>query len=113
MGITIADTITLDSGLQVSNTYACFNSTDGMPRSVNCYRQINDGTTTYVVDGVAFIFKDKTAKDENKTSLQSVVVQKTITQAELGTISAPSSKNIYGHLYDQLKSNYSSTTDVE
>ena len=113
MGITIGDTITLSSGIEISNTYASFSSSDGMPRSVSCYKTTSGGNTVFQTNGTAFIYKDQSAKEAGKSFLDSVNVSKNLTVSELGTISAPSNKNLYGYLYDQLKSNYSSTTDVE
>jgi len=114
MGITIGDSITFDSGVALTNTYACFTSVDGMPKAVHCYKTTNDsGSTVYRVSGVALIYKDQSAKNANKRYLTEVSVKKDLTSSEVGSISSSPSKNIYGHLYDQLKTNYSSTTDVE
>ena len=114
MGITIGDSITFDSGVALTNTYACFTSSDGMPRTVHCYKTTNDsGSTVYRVSGQALIYKDQAAKNSNKKTLSEVSVTKDLTSSEIGTIASSPSKNIYGYLYDQLKTNYSSTTDVE
>jgi hypothetical protein len=114
MGITIGDSITFDSGVALANTFACFSTNDGMNRGLRCYKTTNDtGSTIYRVSGFALIYKDQSAKNANKTYLSEVSVTRDLTTSEMGTIASSPSKNIYGYLYDQLKTNYSSTTDVE
>ena len=114
MGIIIGDSITFDSGVALTNTYACFSSSDGMPRTVHCYKTTNDsGSTVYRITGQALIYKDQAAKNANKTTLSEVSVTKDLTLSEMGTISSSPAKNIYGYLYTQLKTSYTSTTDVE
>jgi len=115
MGITIADSITFDSGIALTNTYASFSnaSDNGMNIPITSYKTTSGGSTVYRVSGTIFIYKDQDAKNADKKHLGTVSVTKDLTSSELGTISSTPSKNVYGHLYTQLKTNYSSTSDVE
>jgi len=113
MGITIADSITFDSGVALTNTYASFTPPNGMPVPVTCFKTTSGGSTVYQTSGTAFIYKDQDAKNAGKICLKKMLVTKNLTSSELGTISSTPSKNIYGYLYTQLKTNYSSTSDAE
>jgi len=100
MGITINDTLVLDVGISQASTYSSFGSA-----SVRSVPQ-SGGTTDYQLNGVAGIWISQSVRDSGGPQLQQVSVSFGITKGEL------TNTNIYTLLYDNLKTNYSSTTDV-
>ena len=97
MGIIINDTLTLETGQTVSNTYCSIAS-----NNISCEKN-TDGTFT--LRGRGTIWIDENAKNEGKNSISSKGIYLSISSSNLES-------NLYTHLYTQLKTNYSSVTDV-
>ena len=97
MGITIADTLTLSNGLTVSNSYACFGRD-----SISIEKM---DTNKYDLRGHACIWTNQTYRNNEAPPLLGVNINLTITASQLDS-------NIYSLLYTQLKTKYSSTSDV-
>ena len=115
MGVTISDSITLDSGISISNSYACFSSAQNtVTPSVSCTKTVDtSGDTIYRLDGIVYFYKDKSSRDSGLSHIKLQNISTSLTSSQIGSISSSPSKNFYGFLYDQLKSLYSSTSDVE
>lgn len=98
MGITINDTLSLDIGISLAGTYASFGnqSTRSNPTS---------GTYNYNLYATADIWADAASRAANSSKLQSMRVILGITKGQLDS-------NIYCLLYDELKTNFTSTSDV-
>ena len=98
MGILIEDTITFSNGLTSANCYCSFyNNTITIEK--------NEGVdSNYNIRGSATIWVNKTFREENKPILDRVNVSVSINASQLDT-------NVYTHLYDSLKEQYSTVTD--
>lgn len=97
MGITINDSLTLKVGITKTGTYSSF-AKDRVTITSN-------DDSTYILTSIARIWADKTARDANSPSLQSLRITVGITTDDL-------EDNLYTLLYTELKTNYTSTTDV-
>ena len=97
MGIKINDDIFLDIGITRSNTYSSFGNTT--------VRSVPTGTTpAYSLTGHADLWINKNKRTDGAPSVQRKKVSVGITVGQLD-------ENIYGILYTELKTNYTSTTD--
>ena len=96
MGITIADTLTLDSGLTVANAYGAI--------SENSITIRKNDTNSFIIRSVGQIWINQNSKN-NKESIQKVNIEKYINISEI-------SSNLYSLLYTQWKTQYSSVSDV-
>ena len=99
MGITINDTLNLNIGIAKASTYASYG---------NSTLRINKDTTTsnYNVECIACIWADYTSRTDGKPFIEQINTTVGITSGQLLT------DNVYTILYDDLKTSYTSTTDV-
>ena len=98
-GFIIGDTITLTNGLTSVNSYAFI---DAHP--LHLQKNI-DGT--YKMTGNCSIYKDQTSYSEGKDAIKSIsFVSDSITYIQL------SSANPYAVAYQELKSQFTTTSDV-
>ena len=112
MGIIIIDTITLDSGIEIANTYGSFNY-----NSITLQKfRINNGfplpiqlqslpvEIKYNVNGTLLIWKDKDAKERNLPFIHRLNLMKNITYDDLDN-------NLYYLLYEEVKKQFINTQD--
>ena len=99
MGFIINDTVTLSSGVQITNAYAAIRS----QRMVIHGTYNNDNVKTYVVQGSYAIFKDKLSSQERLQPLETKAVKVTLNATQLN--------NIFAIVYATAKANYRSVTD--
>ena len=98
MGIIVNDVLSLKIGIPRSGCYASF-ATSRLQTYSPSY------TVNYIVESYAGIWIDKASRDSGSPSVEQLLVKTSITKDQLDG-------NIYTLLYDQLKTNYSSTTDI-
>tara|TARA_B100000902_G_C27138947_1_gene827580 strand:+ start:641 stop:988 length:348 start_codon:yes stop_codon:yes gene_type:complete len=114
MGITINDTITLDSGLSTSTGYGSFfkssiyvekEITDGaVPADMNASTITESGNVVIRANG--HLWASKGARDGNKSIIRVDNIQTIV------TLSSFVSTSIYTLLYDAWKQQYSSVSDA-
>ncbi len=98
MGIIINDVLNLTIGIPRSGCYASFANSrlsTYLPRY----------TVNYIVESSAGIWVDKYSRDDGSPAVEHLFVRTSVTKDQLDG-------NIYTLLYDQLKTNYTSTTDI-
>ena len=100
MGIIINDALTLNTGQVLSNAYMSFG-----PNSIQLTKKVVDSTTTYECLGQGFIFVSEDAKNNGYAPINMNLIKVDLNASELGS-------NLFEKLYTQLKTNYTSTTDV-
>lgn len=99
MGIIINDTITLNSGLSVSNTYV---SLARQPVSIlKTVPYLDEENTAWIATITYNIWANKSAADTNKPPLQTDFIKTNI------DVSRP----IIPEVYNAIKAKYTSTTD--
>ena len=113
MGIIIVDTITLDSGIEIANTYGSFNYNtitlqkirinNGFPPP-NILIQPDYSPSEYNVNGTLLIWKDKDAKERNLPFIYRINLMKNITYEDLDN-------NLYYLLYEEVKKQFINTQD--
>ncbi len=99
MGFIINDTITLSSGVQVTNAYAAIRS----QRMVIHGTYNSDNVKTYVVQTSYAIFKDKNSSVEKLQPLETKAVKVILNATQLNSI--------FTTVYATAKANYRSVTD--
>ena len=108
MGIIIGDTITLNNGLTVTNTYCSFgNSKISLRKNINNTYDSSGNIVSninYTLYCNYCIWINKTYRLNNNVILESYNINKDITSSDLNT-------NLYSILYTEIKSKYTSTTD--
>ena len=96
MGIIIQDDIKFDTGVNKTDCYCSF----GQSKII-----LQKGASGYELSGMAIVWVSEAEKTAAAHCLSSHPIQLTITNAQL-------TGNVYTLLYNELKSQYSSTTDV-
>jgi len=99
MGIVINDSLFLNIGITQSGVYASFGE---KPLVI---KPTPDDDDTYNARSIAYLWTDKISRDSDKPRIQVMNISIGITTGNLD-------ENIYNLLYTELKSNFSSTTDV-
>ena len=95
MGIIINDTITLNNGLTASTIYCSFGDDE-------IFIKKNNGE--YYIEGHYKIWFNKDYRTDGKHFLDTGMILVKITSNDL-------SSNLYTLMYNELKTNYTSTTD--
>ena len=113
MGIIIVDTITLDSGIEIANTYGSFNYNTVTLQKIRhnigfspipIQLQPLPEATEYNVNGTLLIWKDKDAKERNLPFIHRINLMKNITYDDLNN-------NLYYLLYEEVKKQFINTQD--
>lgn len=110
MGIIILDTIVLDSGIEIANTYGSFHyntlslqkikNNGGLPPQTTPL----PGSPEYSVNGTLLVWKDKDARTRNLPFIYRYNLQRNLTYDELDS-------NLYYVLYEEIKKKFVNTED--
>ena len=110
MGIIILDTIVLDSGIEIANTYGSFHfNTLNLAKiklntGVPPIQTSLPGSPEYIVNGTLLIWKDKDARTRNLPFIFRYNLVKTLTYDQLDS-------NLYYILYQEIKKRFINTED--